>query len=107
MSDGSVGLDLFAAITAGADGISEALGRDQVCAVLFWGEHPEAEVVHRHQVPEDVCRALTTSGGRQVADEVRRSGQPIRIATDSLPLEARELKASLESHGLGSLAVFP
>lgn len=78
-----------------------------MCAVLFWGEHPEAEVVHRNGLPEDVCRALTTSGGRQVADEVRRSGEPIRITKDSLPIEARELRASLGDHGLSSIAVFP
>jgi CheY-like chemotaxis protein len=107
MSTFDRGLDLFSAVAAAAEGVAGTLRRDAVSAVLFWGDHLEAEVVHTRDVPADVTRALGTAGGRYLADVMRASGQPLRITTGALPDGARELRTALQSSRIGSLAVFP
>ena len=99
--------DLFTAVAAGAEGVARVLRKDAVSAVLFWGDQAEAEVVHRHGVPDDLCRALSTLDGRYISDVMRASGQPIRLGIDSLPRDARGLRAAMAAHDLQSLAVFP
>jgi CheY-like chemotaxis protein len=99
--------DLFGAVAAAAEGVSRSLRRDPASAVLFWGEPPELEVVHKAGVPEDVCRSLTASGGRYLAQAVRREAHPLRVRTDALPAEARGLATALRAHAIPSLAAFP
>ena len=99
--------DLFSVVAAGAEGIARVLRKDSVSAVLFWGDQSETEVVHRHEVPDDLCRALATSDGRYVADVMRASGQPMLLGIDSLPRDATGLRAAMLTHDLESLAVFP
>ncbi|MEQ9401858.1 MAG: response regulator [Longimicrobiales bacterium] len=107
MMDPRVGLDLFSAIKASAEGVARILRHDPSSAVLFWGEPPEVEVVHQRGVPEDVCRALTTRGGRAVAEAIRHAGRPIRVVGELLDERSRELRMALRSHGIESLATFP
>ena len=107
MTESHLGLDLFGSVAAGAEGIARVMRKDAVSAVLFWGSHAEAEVVHRRDVPDDVCRALSTSGGRHIAEVMRASGVPLRLGVDALPVEATELRGAMRANGLASLAVFP
>lgn len=99
--------DLFGAVAAAAAGVSRVLRRDSMSAVLFWGHPPEVEVVHHSGMPDDVCRALTTAGGRHIAEAVRRSGRPLRVETREMSDEGRELRTALRAHGVPALAAFP
>ncbi|MFQ5537729.1 MAG: response regulator [Gemmatimonadota bacterium] len=107
MSPSSPGLDLFESIKIAVGGVADLVGHDASSAVLFWGHPPEVEVVYRNEMPEEVCRALSTSGGRVLADTVRRTGHPVRVRADALEDSARELRLALQENRIGALAVFP
>ncbi|MDH5590581.1 MAG: response regulator [Gemmatimonadota bacterium] len=107
MATGSVGFDLFSAITAASQGVTRILGRDPGAAVLFWGVPPEIEVVHREGLPEDVCRALTTAGGREIAEAARRSGHPILVRREALSDGSRELRTAMRVASVPALGIFP
>lgn len=101
------GLDLFSAVSAAARGVARSLRADGVSAVLLWGDPPEAEVVYRQGMPETVCRALGTAGGRALAAALRREGRPLLVEGDALEDEAPEMVTSMGMHGIAALAAFP
>lgn len=107
MRDSLRGLDFIHSVTLAAEGLARAMHGDPTSTSLFWGGGGEVELVHRTGMHDDVSRALTGPGGLNVADAVRRSGQPLRIDSESLDPEPAGLGHALLSHELGGLAVFP
>lgn len=107
MKNSPRGLDFVQVVTSAAEGLARAMHGDPTSASLFWGGGESVELVHRTGIPDDLSRALIGPGGRQVADAVRCSGQPVRINPEGLDPQAAGLRQALQSHGLGSLAAFP